>query len=619
MWTLVYQGTEKALVDWGVEVDLSRARDNNGRGTVVLRTIEAYDAGPTQWLAQEEAVIWRDRAAIGTGGTIWAQGWFDDPERQANGNTQNVTYRLHNVWWLLEQHVYQQPRQVVTAYNSEATPKETLTNLFTPEVYLGEAVVPGELAGYSTQMQTNGDEIKGILAWVNECFNATKRGATAGRDEAQDVLTVGVIEPQLYFGIKRVSSILCSEAIIEVLRLQPDSIVWVDEATVPPTVNVRTLGRWTYAVGEPAVFLDYENLPEVILNITLEQEQRVLTQGQRWKNLPAVIIYWMGSNSINGQMVPFCFIDDYPGGITTVGGGAQVPVDGYVPRAGVHFVVLEGYQVTTETAQLTVEPLSALVAGDQVAWWRGHDQTLNDPTVDPASISVVSLTIRDDSGALIDTGAYPNILLDSTLPSWAAALGVGWRNATIRSEIAFTKVTSGGTFTETKARNRMVHKRVKLTNAVTGPLTATTSITPAEAVPVGVAESIYRSVNAPQWAGSIEFVAATLRSDIEFGKRYRLVGPNTTFYNVLPQRIVERPGSGTTEMVYGPAPQASVDTLLEIMRATRFRTTWRMPSGRADGSDGSSSQVDTGADVPTDDTAHSPGGNSYDSTTHQVS
>src|ERR1700690_1184261 len=112
------------------------------------------------------------------------------------------------------------------------------------------------LSGYSTVMQSNGVEITDILNWVNECFNPTKRGATTGRSNTQDVLTIGTIEPKLFTGIKRAAAMLCSEAIIDVLRLQPDSTVWVDDTTTPPTVNVRTLGKWNYTTNPPT-FIDY--------------------------------------------------------------------------------------------------------------------------------------------------------------------------------------------------------------------------------------------------------------------------------------------------------------------------------------------------------------------------
>ena len=626
MWTLVYNAVEQTLADWRVVDDYARESENKGNGSVTLRTAEAFDAGPTQWLAGEKAVIYRDRlqASNGTfsGGTIWSQGYFDDPTRRNYGGAQHVIYRLHNIWWLLQQHTYQQPRYVVTAYNSEATPPETFTNLFTPEVFLGEAVVPGELTGYSTQMQTNGEEITEILNWVNECFNVTKRGATEGRSNAQDVLTVGTIEPKLFIGIKRVASMLCSEAIIDVLRFQPDSIVYVDETTVPPTVHVRTLAKWDYTNPLLPVFVDYTNLPEVIINITAEQERQVSVQGQTWKALPAVVIYYWGSNSIGGQTVPFCYIDDYPNGVTTVGGGAQVPNDGFVPMASVHFVPLEGASVTYETATVNTEPLSALLGGDQAAqklWWILHDQTLNDPKVDQGTIVVGTPSVVDAAGVAINTAAWPNILLDSHLPKWASGMGKGWVAATIRAEIAYKRyLDAGQKIKDVEPRLRVVHKRVKLTNAVSGTLTAMTSLTPGETVPVGVAESIYRSTNVPQWAGTIEFTGAQGRGDITFGNRYRLVGPNTTFWNVLPQRIVERPCSGNVEMVYGPAHLASIDMRLELMRATRFRTSWKMSSSRGDGGGSTAGRgVDTGADAPTDDTAHAPGGNRYDSVTHE--
>jgi len=226
-------------------------------------------------------------------------------------------------------------------------------------------------------------------------------------------------------------------------------------------------------------------------------------------------------------------------------------------------------------------------------------------------------TVEDDTGAAINTAAYPNILLDSHLPKWASSLGLSWKHATIRAQVAFTRYAdTGHLVAETKARIRTIHKRIKVTNAITGPIQAVTAATPGDAIPVGVAESVWRSTNAPQWAGTIEFVQAQLLSNIAFGNRYRLVGPTTTFYNILPQRIVERPCQGVTEMIYGPAPVASIDALLEISRATRFRNTWRLPSGRDTGIEAGQANVDTGADAPTDDTAHSPGGNEFQAVTY---
>ena len=77
LWTLIYNGTEKTLADWGVCDDFARERDNKGKGTVTLRTVELFDGGATQWLPAVPAKIWRDRTAIGEGGTLWFQGYFD--------------------------------------------------------------------------------------------------------------------------------------------------------------------------------------------------------------------------------------------------------------------------------------------------------------------------------------------------------------------------------------------------------------------------------------------------------------------------------------------------------------------------------------------------------------
>jgi hypothetical protein len=458
---------------------------------------------------------------------------------------------------------------------------------------------------------TNGAEIASVLNWVNECYNPTKRGAESGRSNAADVLQIGLIEPAVYPGIKRASGMLCAEVITDVLRLQPDSVSWVDETTTPPTVNVRTQGKWNYTT-DPPTFVDYTNLPQVSVNITEEQEKKIIAQGTIWKAPPAVIIWWSGTNQItyNGQNIsePFQVLEFFPAGATL-----------YTPRASLHFVVLAGNQQTIETAQISTEALSDLLSGtqaEQVAWWVAHDRTLADPKIDPTSIVVGAPTVVDASGNDITDTCPPNILKDSHLPKWAANLTppLTWTKATIRAEIAFTRYADDAKkIPDIKPAIRMIHKTVKLTNATSGTIQALIKATPGEQIPIGIAESVFRSLNQQGYAGTIEFAEAQLRSDLSLGVRLQLVGPNTTFNNILPQRIMQRPCQGVTEVTFGPSPPAAVETLLEVLRATRFRNTWRMPSGRDTGQDASQGQTDTGADAPTEDTAHSPGGNAFDS------
>lgn len=608
MWTLVSNGTEKTLADWGICEDFARERDNKGRGTVTLRTVEDFDAGATQWAAGGQAKIYRDRTSVGTGGSLWFQGWFDDPQRVNEGGIQHIVYSLHNVWWLLEQHFLQQARNCIAGISGPVSaPVYSYTKLYSCEVYLGETFGPPVAA------QTNGAQIVEVLSWVNECFNATKRGATSGRDDSQDVIAAGTIEPRVPIPVTRAGAIYCAEAILAVLRLQPDSLVWVDESQAIPALNVRTFGKWNYGTMPPT-FVDYTNLPEVTINITAEQETKILVQAQSWKALPGVVIWYWGRNTVDGQQVPFAFADVFPLGLSM-----------FTPRISCHFIELEGFNKVTESADVETEPLSALLGVDQagqVAWWLAHDQTLHDPKIDPATIVVGAPSVVDEDGAAIDVGTYPNILLDTPLPKWTADLGVVWKKAIVRAEIGFTQYAdTAHHIVETKPRIRMVHKRVKVTNATTRTYTALKEFTDGEAAPAGVAESVYRSTNAVQHAGSITFTAAQLRSDVSIGCRLKLVGPTTTFQNILPQRIVEHPHAGTMEVTFGPAAPASIDFLLELHKATRFRMRYRMPSGRGTGEEpgASDNQVDTGTDAPTDDTLHGPGGNEFDAVTFQAS
>lgn len=597
MWTLLYNGAEKELSDWKVCDDFERERDNRGRATVTLRTTENFYKVP-QWVAQQQARIYKDRTAVGNGGELWFQGWFDDPKLENVGGIQHVTYQLHNAWWLLEQHAFQQPRRIITGYEG-APPDITrpiFQTIFTCEVYLGES-----LAGVNVALQSNGDQIREIIGWFNECFNPTKRGATEGRDDSQDVIAAGTIEPKVMIPVTRAGAMTCAEAMLNVLRLQPDAIVWIDESQEIPELHVRTLAKWNYGTTPPT-FVDYTNLPEVEVDITAEQEKKILLQGQTWKALPGVVVWYWGFNTIDGQTVPFCSTDAWPVGINP-----------YTPRLSVHFVELQGFSKTTVTAAVKTEAIADLVDGDQAAqkdWWIAHDKTLQDPKVDPATIVVGEPEVVDATGTPVDLSTYPNILVDTSLPAWTADLGLLWKNATIRAEVAYTKYADDDrNIPETKARTKMIHKSVKVTNAETRPYSAMTEYTPGDASPVGVAESIGRSTNAQQHAGLITFKDRQVKSGIGIGCRLKLVGPTTTFTNILPQKVVEQPCFGTLDVAFGPAAPACLDFLIELMKATRFRSTYRMPSRRNTGqASGNTTEVDTGSDTPSDDTTHSAGG-----------
>src|ERR1043166_9106049 len=68
------------------------------------------------------------------------------------------------------------------------------------EIFLGENL--NSAGGYTT-LFTTGGQIQEVIDWLNECYNPTKRGATVGRDDAQDVVQSGTIDPHTLMPVTR--------------------------------------------------------------------------------------------------------------------------------------------------------------------------------------------------------------------------------------------------------------------------------------------------------------------------------------------------------------------------------------------------------------------------------
>lgn len=598
IWTLAYTApgggtTEKALSDWGILEGFARTTANKVKGTVSLTTTEGFDpAGGAQFAAKGFAQIWRDRTALGAGGTLWHQGWFDDPVMRTEGGKQYVDYQLHDLFWKFELNGFCQERSCITGFTGGLYSAPVYTTFLASETYLHED--PNGLR------KTNGWEIGEICDWINEVYNPTKRGATAGRDNTQDLLVKGTIEPAVYAPVTRVNSLLCSEAVLAALRLSPDSVIYVDVdgSTGKPRFNVRTVSKWNYGTVPPT-FIDYTNLPEVTVNIRADQEAQIRLQGQQTKRLPAVIIFYLANQTLDGFTVPSVVTDVWP-----------VASSLWTPEAGRFTVEMEGASVSEESAAVVVAPITDLTAGSpsaQVAWWKTHDRSLQDSKIDAATIVVGTPTIVDDSGATVNLTTYPNELL-TPLPEW---IGASVIKATVCADVAFTRYADAALhIPDVKPVTRSMRKTIRLTNAASGTYSAVTSATSGDPVPQGVAEAVFRGLDLVQWAGSIRFAGGQARSDIYIGCRLKLVGPTTTFTNVIPQRIRETPHFGYVDVEYGPCAPPDVDTLVDISRSVRGRTTYRMPSGRASGGFPAGS-LDQNATRDLDDTSHGPGGNKF--------
>lgn len=592
--TLEYGGIEKAAAAWGICDDLEIFEVGKGKSTVSFRTQEKFDpaAGP-QFAFDQPGIVRLERTGSGTvwsGGTITFKGNFDSPTAQSSGGRHYIRYRLHDVWWYFERQQFKQHRNEFAGFTDHDPTKPALyRDIVLPEIYLGEK--PDETR------QTNGQQITEVLNWVNEVYNPTRRGATGGINPALDIVQAGTIQPAVYNPVSRQGNCFCSEACYSVMRLQPDGIFIIDRTTTPPTLHLKTLAKWNYATSPPT-FTDYTNLPEVTVDLTAEEEKEMVRQQQDIRRLNGVIIYYRKMVSVDGKSAPATGVDKYPPGITD-----------FTPETSSHQVDLTPFNMVTLEAAVIARPVADAVsatASDRKDWWLKHDKSLNSPRVDQNSIVVLAPTeFKDENGVAVDLSLFPNELY-GTLPNWTERRTI---RATARATLKFDHYTdSTRKVADGKYETLEVTYDLVLTNALTQRYTAVSSVSFGEFQPVGVAESVFRSVDALQQQGTLTLKRPTMPTNIRIGVRLKLIGPNHTWTNIFPQEVAMRPHRREITVSFGPSAAIDADKLVELAKATRYILSYNMPSGRATGSVSGSSEMDMGIDGKEGNTLHGVGG-----------
>jgi hypothetical protein len=535
-WTLKINGAEKVLADgtrnwpadhWGICADLEGRTAAKTKGSVTARTIEDFDAGAPQFAYDAKVIIYRDRDLVSgafSGGTPWFQGYVGKPQRSASDGRENISYVFYDPWWKFERLTFKQTRNIFNGYTTPSDPRTppTYRQEYTSEIYIGEK--PDET------YQTNGQQVVEILNWVNECWNPTRRGAVSGIDASQDVIQIGTIDPAVNIPKSRIVDPKCAEALVNVLRWSPDAVPFFDHTTTPPTIHVRALA----------------NLPEVVITITAEDEKEITVTAENDRQLAGVFIKYKKNATVDGVIWPNLYPDKHPAGITD-----------FTPDVSDHTIELAGSN-TAHTVQEVIV-LSALdaISGSATtrkAFWLNAIKELQDPDIDPASITADVATVTAESGGgAVSLAAYPNILVKGAISDW---MGVNWIDATIAVNIGFERYVdppTGGVF-RTKS-SKQVHKvshKVTLTNAVTRVNPNAyffTSFDSGDPVPIGVAQSLYNSVATLQHSGTLNLTREQMRTDISVGCKLKAIGPTQTFSNLLVQEVTSRPNFGTTREI----------------------------------------------------------------------
>lgn len=453
LWTIVYDGTEDTPAGWGILADFVIELVSRGKGSMTFYTQEAFDtaAGSCRFQVRQPGnvnhwiVVYQNRSGTltptgalsgsATGGSVYFAGWVARIQPDIEGARQRIRYTVYDIWWLMERNTFKQIRNVLASYNAGTGVRTYGSPYFATENYLFEyipAVTGVPVSGPLFSPETTGIQISECLAWMNESYNSTRRGAayygsssgivladdivnfwgcpgqsiwppggnifnlpggnwltggigtaTPNPVDATDVHTTGVsayMDPQKFAAVTRVQNTSVADCIINALRWSPSVVVEKKYSTIvtsggsmtkPVTLNFRDLSGTSDSHSMSTAYAT-NPLSLVTLNINSEQETDIEVRPEYERYLPGVVIEYKTANSINGQPVWTFSQDKFPLNLT-----------GFEPEVLNQFVELAGVNANVQLLQTTIasEAITDATAASatRVAFWTRYEGLLINP------------------------------------------------------------------------------------------------------------------------------------------------------------------------------------------------------------------------------------------------
>ncbi len=654
--TLECNGVERTFANWGFERNSVQCVRYNLREDVFRATIAGANVSDDPAFPFEAPVIVRTGRVSDTGtdnsfsgGTIKFTGKRISMDAAASGGAQGVTYEFLGPWYDLANTHYLQTFQGVAAL--PYAPGEVVLNTSTANTLSALLFI------------SIGDQIQAILQWLLDQYAAQGMAAPfqyIGRDLNTgkiDLSFSGTTTPgensdkagnAYLFHLNAASTIdaalfaqflpsyiakpmMCSQALQKMLELSPRTNICFDYSTNPPTLYVRSVDNFT-----PASLPLFNGVDHKSLNIRRRDD--LIAR--------AVVITYRIANTVNGKQTVDYAVDKWgPHGFNSNGD----------PSAGLRVlsetIDLQGYNITTTTAQMDCEPL-ACIGGTNTnkrAWWasrrggeqakfadsrlRFQDSSFAETTIPDATITYATTSGTDSlgnprlTGALLsaaDVALFTHRIVRGTHHSWMTTGGNPVQSlkvrVSVRSEHAvYDVVATGDTLNQSpsnehasnvatngrrqgKVNTEETHCEIELTNASNAgdgsPFTATTiaSATPGEIYVVGnggIAQYLFNSLLRAQYDGEYARVEAEFANSVGLINAINFTGgrPEWTTMNAQPQSIVENFGTRETFVQIGVASHLSAGQLSSLLNMWAFRRPWYNPAVRADNSVANGGQV----------------------------
>lgn len=519
-WTAENAGVTKRFDEWG----LSMARRR--RQAQAPETFEF--AAPA--LKVDQAPIWEpgSRVVIRRDGVPEFEGTVQLIPVVASGRVEGQRYLLANAWADLNGLVYQQEWYLQV---DPENPEESLVGGLQSRVVLFQGVNGSKVS--------LGAQIADVVAYAASCGVPIQLAPGV-----EDSLPV---TPPYDEGL----DITCAEAIRKALRWAPDAVTWWDYTTSPPTLHVGR--RNALPVAEVAL----QGPPLTDLNITPRHDLQA----------PGVVLKYERVHSANGRSWREVIRDVVPAG-----------ADERIPGTLVATIDLEGSSVAHSSCTIVVRPFLPAA----VNWWRDRDPTLRDPNVTVNRLDpnfVLTAEGGTEMGPSKPEGGdawtqWTGELVKGQIASWMLGPGKVAVSVQVHSECDYAYARQAPEVVPTY--KTMFHQplsaRATLTNLTSGTYTTLESSSPAEDIPVGIAQQLFDAVGTLHFEGEITLVGEEVAGP-SIGQRLNITGgrPEWATAGALIQSVDDDIETGTRTLSFGPATHLGPADLIELLRFNRQR------------------------------------------------
>jgi hypothetical protein len=498
------------------------------------------------------------------GATPYFSGRLHRIPRKGSGAAESIDYQLFDAWNDFEKNVYQQQWNIIQSIDESGHP--TLAAEYRSELILGIDLSGNRL--------TSGQVIQDIVQWAIGVGAWCQLGV------------VGVAAP---VPLDEVTDLPCSECIKKMLRYTPDAVTWFDYSTSPPTFNITRRAACT-PVSVPFTgdveSVDIKALPDLLI--------------------PSCVIRYLQENKTDGVPSINVIVDDFPEGSTGLEYGALVQT---TRMAGTDSTYQKNY-IQADPIPLDNSTGDAGGPSDDpsIAWWLKHVPWLQQ--FSPSRLAIANITGSVDPGQkdpsgdgnLIDSNItnYPNELISGAIASW---MNCHVAHTTWTAQVTYnypadsddesnTALAVFGLSAGGASPPLPLYAQVIATSAVTQPYAQLSTYIQAEAIPTGLAETIYTSLSTLQYEGTYTIVNSE-STYWSLGIVLNITGgrPEWSTMNALLQELDDDLDNGRTTLTFGPAGHLTLQDFMEQLRSNRSRNISRHISERQTGQPGDSPQV----------------------------